>query len=87
VRVGDGCFGPVSPDAWAYAISGYRVVNGWLRRRVRHSGKSLLDAIGPACWDAQLTRELLELLWLVEATLARGAALDALLDQANAAVS
>jgi hypothetical protein len=85
--LGDACFGPVSPEVWGYAVSGYRVVNGWLRRRVLRRGKSALDAIEPPRWDARLTTELLELLWLVEATLARGAALDALLDQVNAAVS
>ena len=80
VWLGDGRIGPVSDEVWAYSVSGYRVVNGWLRRRLRRRGKSPLDAIGPARWDATLTRELLELLWLVEATLAAGPALDALLD-------
>jgi Type ISP C-terminal specificity domain len=80
--LGEACVGPVSQDTWAYAVSGYRVVNGWLRRRVQRRGKSLLDAIAPAQWDAGLTGELLELLWLVEATLAMGPALDALLERA-----
>jgi hypothetical protein len=80
--LGEVCVGPVSRDVWAYGVSGYRVVNGWLRRRLRPRGKSPLDAIGPTRWDTSLSRELLELLWLVEATLAMGPALDALLDQA-----
>ena len=39
-----------------------------------------MDAIRPGTWTAELTSELLELLWLVEATLALEPALDALLD-------
>ena len=84
VLLGGGRIGPVSQAVWDYAVSGYRVVNGWLRRRVRRTGKSPLDGIGPLVWDETLTRELLELLWLLEATLDLGPALDALLDQANA---
>jgi hypothetical protein len=84
VWVDDWCLGPVSPEVWAYAVSGYRVINGWLRRRLVRRGKSSLDSIRPAGWDARLTGELLELLWLVEATLARSAALDALLDACQA---
>jgi hypothetical protein len=86
LRLGDACFGPVSPELWAYGVSGYRVVNGWLRRRLLRRGRSPLDSIGPAHWDATLTAELLELLWLVEGTLARGPALDALLGRSNAGV-
>ena len=70
VWLGDGRIGPVSDEMWAFSVSGYRVANAWLRRRLRRRGKSPLDAIGPAGWDATLTRELLELLWLLEATLA-----------------
>jgi Type ISP C-terminal specificity domain len=84
VWLGDGCFGPVTADVWASSVSGYPVVRSWLRRRVRRSAKSPLDAIGPVAWDARLTRELLELLWLIEYTLELGPELDAVLDQAVA---
>jgi len=87
VWLAGGWIGPVSREAWAYNVSGYRVVKGWLRRRIRRTGKSPLDAIGPSHWESRLTRELLELLWLIEATLALGPDLDALLNQTNAAVS
>jgi hypothetical protein len=80
--LGDGCFGDVSREVWEYAVSRYRVVPGWLRRRVLRKGRSPLDAIGPERWEDRLTEELLELLWLIEATLAVGPALDALLDEA-----
>ncbi|HEY2593024.1 MAG TPA: type ISP restriction/modification enzyme, partial [Chloroflexota bacterium] len=81
--LGDGCLAPVSDDVWAYGVSGYRVVSSWLRRRVRPArGKSPLDAIGLERWEARLTSELLELVWLIEHTLDLGCELDALLDEA-----
>jgi hypothetical protein len=82
IALGDGAVGPVSAEAWAFGVSGYRVAGNWLRRRLPHSGKSPLDAIGPTAWSVELTDELLELLWLLEATLERHAELDALLDEA-----
>jgi hypothetical protein len=82
--LGDGCVGPVNEDVWAYGVSGYRVVPNWVRRRVRprKRGKSPLDAIGPVRWDPSLTFELLQLLWLVEATVELGPELDAVLGAA-----
>jgi hypothetical protein len=81
VWIGQGRVGPVSGESWAFAVSSYGVLRGWLRRRVRRRGKSPLDAIGPAAWTAELSRELLELIWVVETTLARQPELDGLLDQ------
>ena len=40
-----------------------------------------LDEIRPAAWTAALTAELLELLWVLEATVAAQPALDALLGE------
>jgi type ISP restriction-modification system protein len=83
LHVGAGAIGIVPADAWAFSVSGYRVLGGWLRRRVApRAARSPLDAIRPAAWTAELTDELLQLLWLIEATLARQPALDAALDQA-----
>ena len=79
LRVGDGEFSPVSPDVWDYSVSGLQVVKSWLdRRKLNRSGRksSPLDAIRPDRWE--FTEELLELLWVLEATLAlqpEGAAL------------
>jgi hypothetical protein len=83
IWLGDGAVGPVSSGVWAFSVSGYRVVGNWLRRRLPRAGKSALDAIGPALWPAELTDELLQLLWLLEATLERHTELDALLDEAS----
>ena len=69
----------MSPDVWDYSVSGLQVVKSWLgRRKLNRSGRksSPLDEIRPEHWE--FTEELLELLWVLEATLARqpeGAAL------------
>ena len=71
LTVGDGVFAPVSPEAWGYSVSGYRVVKSWLdKRKLKPSGKrsSPLDDILPERWA--FTEELLELLWTLEATIA-----------------
>ena len=70
--VGSGEFAPVAPEVYEFEVSGLRVVRSWLgyRMRVRSGRKSSpLDDIGPRQWTAELTRELLTLLWLLEATL------------------
>jgi hypothetical protein len=83
LRVGGGSFGPLPQAVWAYSVSGLKVVPSWLRRRVSRtkSGKSPLDAIAPHAWTPSLTRELLEVVWVLEATLALEPALDAVLDE------
>jgi predicted helicase len=82
LHIGHAELAPVPPEVWAFGVSGYRVLNGWLRRRIETRHKSSLDGIGLTTWPEVLTRELLELAWLLEATLARHQALDALLDEA-----
>lgn len=82
LRVGDGEFAPVPPEVWEFSVSGYQVVKSWLDRRKREpSGRksSPLDRIRPERWD--FTQELLELLWVLEATLAMRGEGEALLDR------
>jgi hypothetical protein len=72
LEVGDGMFAPVEPDVWEFEVSGLRVLQSWLgyRMRKRHGRRSsLLDEIHPKQWTAELTTELLHLLWILEATL------------------
>ncbi len=71
LRVGAGTFGPVEPEVWSFSISGLEVVKSWLSYRMRGGAgrrSSPLDEIRPERWTAELTGELLELLWVLEAT-------------------
>lgn len=82
LRVGKGEFAPVSDKVWAYSVSGYEVVKGWLGFRMKQrSGRksSPLDDIRPEAWTAALTTELLELLWVLEATIEMQSSLEELL--------
>lgn len=83
LTVGTGTFEPVAPDVMAFEVSGFKVVESYLRYRMkRPKGKksSPLDDIGPETWDATATRGLLEVLWVVEGLVALGPELDAALD-------
>ena len=73
LHVGDGEFAPVAPEVYAFEVSGLKVVQSWLGYRMREpKGKksSPLDEINPDRWPTEFTTELLELLWVLEATLA-----------------
>lgn len=71
LHVGDGEFRPVSREVYAFEVSGLKVVQSWLKYRMKKgAGKksSPLDDIRPERWTSQFTTELLELLWVLEAT-------------------
>ncbi|MGH2582215.1 MAG: type ISP restriction/modification enzyme, partial [Anaerolineales bacterium] len=83
VRLGDGRVVPVTPEIWEFEVSGLKVVQSWLgyRMKVRTGKKSSpLDEIRPKRWTARMTDELLELIWVLEATLAMEPELSAALD-------
>ena len=83
LRVGGGDFGPVRPEVWKFSVSGFQVVKSWLGYRMRDGAgrrSSPLDEIRPTRWPAQFTRELLELLWVLEATVERQPVLAELLE-------
>jgi len=85
LRLGNGAFGPIPPAVWSFGVSGLRVVPAWLGRRVgrtsRQRWSSPLDAVEPRTWTAALSEELLELLWVVEATLGIAPAVDEVLGE------
>ena len=71
LRIGNGEFSPVAPEIWNYSISGLEVVKSWLNyRKLVPAGKksSPLDDIGSERWE--FSEELLELLWILEQTIA-----------------
>jgi hypothetical protein len=73
LHLGAGEFVPVSYDVFNFEVSGLKVVQSWLKYRMkRGAGKksSPLDDIRPERWTAEMTTELLNLLWILEATLA-----------------
>ena len=70
LTVGEREFAPVAREVWEYSVSGYQVVKSWLdRRKSKRSGRksSPLDDIRPQRWE--FTEELLNLLWVIEATI------------------
>jgi hypothetical protein len=82
LQVGNAAIGPIGHEVWAYRVSGFRPIQSWLRRRITPSkGKSPLDAITPRIWTTAMTQELMELVWVLEATLALEPALEAVLDE------
>jgi hypothetical protein len=83
LNVGAGSIGPVSPEVWAFSVSGLQVVKSWLDYRKKNGAgrtSSPLDDIRPESWTEEMTRELLELLWVLEMTLQRYPELDEFLD-------
>lgn len=71
LHVGEGEFAPVSREVFEFEVSGLKVVQSWLKYRMKKgTGKrsSPLDDIRPERWTSQFTTELLELLWVLEAT-------------------
>ena len=69
--VGKGEFAPVAPGVYEFEVSGLKVVQSWLKYRMRKGAgrkSSPLDEIRPEHWTSQFTAELLDLLWVLEAT-------------------
>ncbi|MBV9168756.1 MAG: DNA methyltransferase, partial [Chloroflexi bacterium] len=81
LHLGNGMFGPVEPGLWSFGVSGLRVLPSWLGyRTLPAKHPSLLDDIRPV-WTEAATHELLELLWVLEGTLALQPELETLLDE------
>jgi len=84
IAVGDGRFGPVMREVWEFEVSGLKVVHSWLGYRMKkRAGKksSPLDEIRPERWTARMSDDLLELLWVLESTLAMEPELEKALDK------
>lgn len=71
LRISGGIFAPVAPAVYEFAVSGLKVVQSYLKYRMKKGAgrkSSPLDDIRPVRWTSQFTTELLELLWVLEAT-------------------
>ena len=71
MRVGAGEFSPVPDAVWQFSVSGLSVLQSWLNYRMKGGAgrqTSPLDKIRPQQWTAAMTQELLELIWVLEAT-------------------
>jgi hypothetical protein len=87
LSVGTGRIFPIDSAVFGYSMSGFPVVESWLRYRMKARGgrakkegsRSELDEIRPKRWT--FSDELLELLWVVEGCVALWPALQTLLDE------
>jgi hypothetical protein len=73
LHIGAGEFAPVALEVYEFEVSGLKVVQSWLGYRKKNpKGKksSPLDDINCERWPSEFTTELLELLWVLEATVA-----------------
>jgi predicted helicase len=71
LTVGEGKFSPVTSEVYEFEVSGLKVLQSWLKYRMKDGagkGGSPLNEIRPEHWTSQFTTELLELLWILEAT-------------------
>jgi hypothetical protein len=66
LMLGDGEFGPVSPQVYGYTVGGRNVLKSWFDYRKKEPGGrrsgSALDRIIPAEWDPDWTTEAIDLL-------------------------
>ena len=73
LHVGAGQFAPITSEVYEFQVSGLKVVQSWLKYRMRDGAgrkSSPLDDIRPTAWPPHFTTELLELLWVLESTIA-----------------
>jgi len=82
LRIGSGIFANVRQKVWEFSISGLKVVQSWLAYRMKDGAgrkSSPLDDIRPQTW--QFDNELLELLWVLDATVDLFPQLSSLFDE------
>ena len=83
LHIGTAVLAPVSPAAMGFTVSGYPVIERWIRQRLgHHNGRrgSPLDAIIPETWAPAWTAELAALVATIEWTLGQQSALSDWLD-------
>ncbi len=84
MRVGAGLITGVAAQVFEFSVSGLEVVKSWLSNRMKAGAgrkSSALDEVRPEQWTVAMSQELLQLLWLLEHTLATYPAMESLLDR------
>ena len=84
LRVGAGEITGVDREVFEFSVSGFDVVKSWLGYRMKAGAgrkSSPLDEIRPERWTLAMSQELLQLLWMLEHTLARYPSLANLFDR------
>lgn len=84
LSVGAGQISGVDREVFEFSVSGLEVVKSWLNYRMEAGAgrkSSPLDDIRPPRWTVAMSQELLQLLWMLEHTLARYPKLSHLLDR------
>ena len=88
LHVGDGLIAGVTPEVWAFSVSGFPAVQHWFQARTRAGvGRAAsararpLDLIRPSRWLDEWNDEALEVITVVTATLALAADQDELLSR------
>ena len=82
LRIGGGIFENVRQEVWEFSVSGLKVVQSWLAYRMKAGAgrkSSPLDDIRPKTW--QFDNELLDLLWVLDATVDLFPQLSSLFDE------
>ena len=72
ISVGNGRIGPVDSEVWEYEVSGLKVLQSWLGYRMkkpRGKKSSNLNKIRPQQWSSDMTKNLRELIWILEETI------------------
>jgi Type ISP C-terminal specificity domain len=73
LRIGGGIIAPISLPVFQFSVSNLSAMGSWLSYRMKkRAGRfsSALDEIRPEHWTGEMTQELLELVWVLEATVA-----------------
>ncbi|MBI4805047.1 MAG: N-6 DNA methylase [Desulfovibrio sp.] len=82
LSISSGLIAPVAPEIWDFDVSGLKPLHSWLKYRMKGGAgrtSSPLDDIRPQAWTPEFTRELLELIWVLEETTGMYSVMDDLL--------
>ena len=83
LRIGSGVVEPVAAAVWEYQVSGFEPLRSWISLRLKERPgrrSSPLDDVRPLRWSNETTKDLLQLIWILERTVELAPQLNAALD-------